>query len=122
MEIVANKAAELGVPVLNVPIQAMFAEVEEWVQKWSQDWMVREEKAAGMAWLGVPGLSTALGHHCPAWIRSRPSRSRTRCSTATFPGHTIPLLTSHATFLQVSFPYPSTLTTIQDGSACKDDR
>jgi hypothetical protein len=113
MEIMANKAAKLGVPALNVPIQMMFAEAEGWVQKWSQDRMVREEKAAGMAWLGVPGLSTALGHHCPVWIRSRPSRLRTRCSAATFPGCTTPLLTSHATFLQVSFPYPSTPTTIR---------
>jgi hypothetical protein len=31
-----------------------------------------------------------------------------RCSAAIFPGRTTPLLTSHATFLRVSIPYPST--------------
>jgi hypothetical protein len=36
-----------------------------------------------------------------------------RCSAATFRDRTTPLLTSHATFLQVSIPYPSTLTSIQ---------
>jgi hypothetical protein len=57
MEIVANKDAKLGVPTtLDMPIQAMFAEAEGWVRKWLQDRTAREEKATGMAQLGVPGL------------------------------------------------------------------
>jgi hypothetical protein len=36
-----------------------------------------------------------------------------RCSATTFPDRTTPLLTSHATFLQVSSPYPSIPTSIQ---------
>jgi hypothetical protein len=36
-----------------------------------------------------------------------------QCSAATFPGRTTPLLTSHITFLRVSFPYPSMLTSIR---------
>jgi hypothetical protein len=35
----------------------MFTEAEEWVWKWLQDRMAREEKAAGTSRLGVPGLS-----------------------------------------------------------------
>jgi hypothetical protein len=58
MEIAVNKAAELGVPAtLDAPIQATFAKAKGWVQKWSQDRMVHEEKAAGAALLGVPGPS-----------------------------------------------------------------
>jgi hypothetical protein len=40
-------------------------------------------------------------------------RDSSRCSAATFPGRTTPLLTSHVTFLRVSFPYPSMPTSIQ---------
>jgi hypothetical protein len=59
MDIAANKAAELGVPViLDAAIQVTFAEVEGWVQKWLQDQMVCKEKAAGTARLGVSGWST----------------------------------------------------------------
>jgi hypothetical protein len=40
-------------------------------------------------------------------------RRQARCSAATFPGRTTLLLTSHATFLQVSSPYPSMPTSIR---------
>jgi hypothetical protein len=40
-------------------------------------------------------------------------RDSSRCSAATFPGRTTPLLMSHVTFLRVSFPYPSMPTSIQ---------
>jgi hypothetical protein len=73
MEIVANKAAELGVPTtLDVPIQAMFAEAEGWVRKWSQDRTAREEKAAGTSQLGVPGPS-AVAHSTSSGVDSLPS-------------------------------------------------
>jgi hypothetical protein len=39
----------------------------------------------------------------PDWGQSV-SKVPCGCSAATFPGHTTPLLTSHATFLRVSFP------------------
>jgi hypothetical protein len=59
MEITANKAAELGVPMtLDAPIQVMFVEAEGYVRKWSQDHTAHKEKVAGMAHLGVPGPST----------------------------------------------------------------
>jgi hypothetical protein len=61
MEIAANKAAELGIPVtLNTALQATFAEAEGWIHKWSQDRMAREEKAAGSSQLEVPGLSAVV--------------------------------------------------------------
>jgi hypothetical protein len=73
MEIAANKATKLGVPVtLDVPIQAMFAEAEGWVRKWSQDRTAREEKAAGTSWLGVPGPS-AVAHSTSSGVDSLPS-------------------------------------------------
>jgi hypothetical protein len=48
----------------------------------------------------------------PDWGQSV-SKVPCGCSAAIFPGCTTPLLTSHATFLRVSFPYPSMPTSIR---------
>jgi hypothetical protein len=82
--------------------------------RWS--WMVVDERDER-----VGTELVALGHRTstrcvsplrsPDWGQSV-SKVPCRCSAATFPDHTTPLLTSHATFLQVSIPYPSLLTSI----------
>jgi hypothetical protein len=64
----------------------------------------------------------ALGHwtsagfvsplRSPDWGQSA-SKVPCGCSATTFPGRTTPLLMSHATFLRVSFPYPSMPTSIR---------
>jgi hypothetical protein len=80
-------------------------------------WMVVEERDERVGTKFV-----ALGHRMstrfvsplrsPDWGRSV-SKVPCRCSTTTFPGCTTPLLTSHTTFLRVSFPYPSIPMAIQ---------
>jgi hypothetical protein len=68
----------------------------------------RDERV-GMKFV-VLGRRTSTGFvsplRSPDWGQSV-SKVPCGCSTATFPGRTTPLLTSHATFLRVSFPYPS---------------
>jgi hypothetical protein len=78
MEIAANKAAELGVPLtLDAPIQATFAEAEEWVRKWSQDRTAREEKVVGTSRPGVPGPSAVARSTSSSMDSLHQSRSQT---------------------------------------------
>jgi hypothetical protein len=79
-------------------------------------WMVVDERDE-MVGMKVVALEhqTSTGFESPLrspdWGQSV-SKVPSGCSITTFPGRTTPLLTSHTTFLRVSFPYPSTLTSI----------
>jgi hypothetical protein len=80
-------------------------------------WMVVDERneRVGTKFVAL-GCRTSTGFvsplRSPDWGQSV-SKAPCGCSAATFPGRTTPLLTSHATFLRVSIPYSSMLTSIR---------